>query len=323
MGTSAIAGTEVTGIPANRSPNKPAAATAATRVRRRRRNSLPPWVFVVPAVVMFTVFFLLPNVLNFVYPFTNWSGYHSQINLVGLANFRELMQAGTLTSSLRVTLEYAALAGFFQNAFGLGLALLLEHDTWLNRVLRALFFLPVLISALAVGYIFQALLAPDGALNAMIGAITGGTVHIPWLGSTTWTIIVVAAVHGWKWMGLAMLIYLAGLKSVPTELVDAATVDGAGRWQCFRRVRWPLLAPALTFNVAAALIGSLNTFDIVQATTGGGPADSTQVLDIYIFRVFGEGLYAQATAMSLMLFLVATCLAVPLVTMLRRRERAL
>ncbi len=277
----------------------------------------------VPGVALFAAFFLIPNLLNFVYPFTNWSGYHDDVRFTGLTNLRALAHDGTLGSALRITLEYAAAAALCQNVFGLGLALLLERNTTLNRVLRAVFFLPVLISALAVGYIFQALLSPHGALNAGIAALAGHPVTIAWLGSTTWTLFVVAVVHGWKWMGLAMLVYLAGLKSVPEEMVEAARIDGASRWQTFSRVRWPLLAPALTFNVAAALIGSLNTFDIVQATTGGGPAHTTQVLDIYVFQVFGEGLYAQATAMSLVLFLVATLLAVPLVTYLRHRERAL
>lgn len=298
-------------------------AAARPRVRKSGSVALPPWGFVVPAVVVFAAFFLLPIMLNFVYSLTNWSGFHEDVQFTGLTNFRSLLQDGSIGSALRITLEYAALASLFQNLFGLGLALLLERDTRLNRILRTLFFLPVLISGLAVGYIFQALLEPNGAFNAALGAILGHHVTIPWLGSPSWTLVVVTFVHGWKWMGLAMLVYLAGLKSVPDQLIEAARIDGASRWQTFRRVRWPLLAPAVTFNVAAALIGSLNTFDIVQGTTGGGPADSTQVLDIYIFRVFGDGLYAQATAMSLVLFLVATLLAVPLVTFLRHRERVL
>ena len=287
------------------------------------RQTLPPWGFVVPAIAVFGIFFLVPNLLNFVFPFTNWSGYHASIDFTGLNTFASLAEDGTLTGSLIITLVYAFLAAAFQNLFGFGLALLLERDTRLNRVLRALFFLPVLISALAVGYIFQALLAPAGALNAALSAISGHTAATAWLGDTTWTLVVVSAVHGWKWMGLAMLVYLAGLKSVPHELVEAAHIDGASHWQALWRIRWPLLAPAVTFNVAAALIGSLNTFDIVQATTGGGPAGSTQVLNIYIFRVFGQGLYAQATAMSLVLFIVAAVIAVPLVIYLRRRERVL
>jgi raffinose/stachyose/melibiose transport system permease protein len=148
-------------------------------------------------------------------------------------------------------------------------------------------------------------------------------VDVPWLGSTTWTLLLLTVIHSWKWMGLAMLVYLAGLKSIPADVTEAAALDGAGAWRAFWSVRFPMLAPALTFNVTLALIGSMNTFDIVQATTTGGPADSTQVFDIYMFRIFGEGLYAQASAMSLVLFAVVVVIAIPVILGLRRRERVL
>ncbi|WP_255954925.1 carbohydrate ABC transporter permease [Streptomyces odontomachi] len=282
-----------------------------------------PWWFALPAVLVFGVFFLVPNLLNFVYPFTDWSVYHQAIHGAGLSNFRTIVHDGSLLADLRTTLLYAVLAAFFQNGFGLVLALLLEEDSRFNRFFRAVFFLPVLISALAVGYLFQALLSQDGAVNGALSALTGHHVDIPWLGSTTWTLVLVTMVHGWKWMGLAMLIYLAGLKGIPGDMLEAARVDGAGPWRTFWSIRFPMLAPAVTFNVTTALIGSMNTFDIVQATTGGGPASSTEVFNIYMFRVFGQGLYAQASAMSLVLFLVVLVVAIPLVTGLRRREQLL
>jgi raffinose/stachyose/melibiose transport system permease protein len=276
-----------------------------------------PWWFALPAVVVFAGFFLLPNLLNFFYPFTDWSAYHPDISFTGFDNFTTIADDGSLLRAIRTTLVYAALAALFQNVFGLVLALLLEQDTRFNRFFRAVFFLPVLISALAVGYVFQALLDQDGAVNQLLGT------DIPWLGSTTWTMVLVSAIHGWKWMGLAMLIYLAGLKGIPGDMLEAAKVDGAGAWRTFWSIRFPMLAPAVTFNVTTALIGSMNTFDIVQATTGGGPASSTEVFNIYMFRVFGQGLYAQASAMSLVLFLVVVAVAIPLVIGLRRREQML
>nr|WP_269330032.1 sugar ABC transporter permease [Kineosporia babensis] len=218
---------------------------------------------------------------------------------------------------------YAALVAVFQNLFGLVLALLLERDTAVNRAVRVAFFVPVVMSALAVGYIFQALLKPEGALNQILGFLAGRTVEIAWLGSTTWTIVVVALVHAWKWMGLSMLIYLAGLKTINSEVIEAARIDGAGWWKTFLAIRFPLLAPAITFNVATALLGSMNGFDIVQATTAGGPGGSTELLNIWVFRTFGQGLFAQATTMSLVLFVAVTVLAFPVIRTLRRREDVL
>jgi len=297
----------------------------ATRrsARRSGRSSNHPLIFLAPAFAVITVFFVVPTAMNFVYPFTDWSAFKPGIRSAGFSNFHDILADGSLVSSLRITLIYAALVALFQNLFGLGLAVLLERDTRVNRFARALFFLPVLMSALAVGYVFQAMLKPEGAVNGVIGSLIGRHVTVPWLGSTTWTIVIIALVHSWKWMGLAMLVYLAGLKSIPEDLQEAARIDGAGRWKAFRLIRLPLLAPAVTFNVATALLGTMNGFDVVQATTGGGPARSSEVLNIFIFRTFGQGLYAQSTAMSLVLFLAILVLAVPLVLTLRRREQIL
>ncbi|ANJ28722.1 ABC transporter permease [Agromyces aureus] len=276
-----------------------------------------------PALVVLVVFFFIPTVFNFVYAFTDWSSFKSGINFVGWDNFVSLFSSGQLLGALWVTLVYAVLVAVFQNVFGLALALLLERDTPLNRGLRVAFFIPVIMSALAVGYIFQAMLKPDGAVNSIIGTIIGQPVDIAWLGSTTWTIVVVALVHAWKWMGLSMLIYLAGLKTIDGDILEAAKLDGASWWTTFRSIRFPLLAPAVTFNVATALLGSMNGFDIVQATTAGGPGGTTELLNIFIFRTFGQGLFAQATTMSLVLFLLVAVLAFPVIRTLRKREDVL
>lgn len=310
-------------VPRNAS-SRPHVSRPPTAIRlRSRAGHQHPWTFVAPAFLVLGVFLILPTILNSIYPFTDWSAFKSQIGFAGLENFRSVMADGSLTAALRITLTYAVLVAVFQNLLGLLLAVLLERDTALNRVARALFFLPVLISALAAGYIFQAILKPDGALNQVLSAVLGHSVSTAWLGSTTWTIVVVSLVHAWKWMGLSMLVYLAGLKTVPADLVEASRIDGASGWQVLRKIKFPMLAPAITFNVATALLGTLNGFDIVQATTAGGPARQTEVLNLFIYRTFGSGLYAQATTMSLVLLLTVLIIAVPLVTYLRRRERAL
>ncbi|MEU7835311.1 sugar ABC transporter permease [Nonomuraea sp. NPDC049129] len=286
------------------------------------RHTHPMW-FLIPAFAILFVFFFLPTLFNFIYAFTDWSSFKSEIRPVGLDNLTDLLSDGTLFSALRITVSYAVLVALFQNLFGFGLAVLLERDTWLNRVARLFFLIPVLMSALAVGYVFQALLKPNGSLNGLLGGLLGHPVSVAWLGDTTWTLVVVSVIHAWKWMGLSMLIYLAGLKTVPEDVTEAARMDGASPWQAFWSIRFPLLAPAVTFNVATALLGSMNGFDIVQATTGGGPARSTEILNIFIYRTFGQGLFAQATTMSLVLFLLVGLLAFPVIRILRKREKIL
>jgi raffinose/stachyose/melibiose transport system permease protein len=276
-----------------------------------------------PAFLILIVFFFIPNILNFIYAFTDWSAFKNAINWAGFDQFETLASNNLLVSDIRTTIIFAVLVAIFQNVFGLSLALLLERDTRVNRTARAFFFLPVLMSALAVGYLFQALLRPDGALNGALSFLTGTTVSTAWLGSTTWTIVVVALVNAWKWTGLSMLIYLAGLKSMPEDILEAARIDGASWWKTLWGVRFPLLAPAVTFNVATGLLGSLNSFDVVQATTQGGPARSTEVLNIFIYHTFGTGLFALATSMSLILLILVAALAFPVIALLRRRENVL
>ncbi|MEA9984117.1 MULTISPECIES: carbohydrate ABC transporter permease [Subtercola] len=312
---------------AERGARPPGLRQAPQRPKRGRRQvaearSYPSW-FLFPAFAVLAIFFFVPTILNFVYAFTNWSAFHSGISFAGIDNFVSLLSDGSLLKAVRVTLVYAVLVALFQNLFGFALALFLERDTRLNRVARVLFFVPVLLSPLAVGYIFQALLKPEGALNGILGLFAGGAVTIPWLGDTTWTIVVVALIQSWKWMGLTMLIYLAGLKTMPEDVLEAARIDGASWWRTLTSVRFPLLAPALTFNVATALLGSLNGFDVVQAATAGGPAQTTEVVNIFIYRTFGQGLYAQATTMSLILFLIVVIIAFPVIRYLRKREDVL
>lgn len=271
-------------------------------------------------LALFAAFFLVPNVLNFGYAFTDWNAYRDEVNFIGLKNFEQLLVTDTLWSGLRITLTYTLLVVFFQNLLGLGFALALEKSTRANAVLRVFIFIPVLISPLAAGYVFRGLLAYDGVYNQILSFISGTEVRIEWLGNLDWVLVIVAMVHAWKWFGLTTLFYIAGLSTVPHELVEAARIDGAGYWTTFFRIKWRMIAPAVTINVALAFIGTLNSFEVILATTGGGPARATEVLNIFIFEQFGTGNFGRSTAMSLVLFLTVLVLAIPLISILRRRE---
>lgn len=307
-----------------RSTTSPTTTTdPRTRARRGRPKHDHPLFFLVPAGAMLLVFFVVPTVMNFAYAFSDWSAFKKTIEFNGLDNLRSLFTSGALLADIRITIIYALLVALFQNFFGLALAVLFEKDTALNRMGRTLFFVPVLMSALAAGYIWQAILKTDGALNEILGWGLGTDVRIQWLGSTTWTLVILAVVHAWKWMGFSMLTYLAGLKTIDEEILEAAAIDGASKTAMFWRIKFPLIAPALTFNVATALLGSMNSFDIVQSLTNGGPGGSTEILNLFIWRTFGKGLYAQSTTMSLVLFVLVTLMAIPLITALRRRENSI
>lgn len=269
---------------------------------------------------VFSLFFVLPNVLNFALSLTNWNTYSDIIKFIGLDNFIDLVSSGTLWNDLRVTVVFAVLVAIFQNGIGLALAVALEKSTRGNGLLRTLLFIPVLFSPLSTGYLFKGLLAYDGPANQILSTISGREVHVNFLASTSTTIVVVAAVHAWKYFGMTMLIYIAGLSAIPEELSEAAKIDGANAWQSFWRIKWPMLAPALTVNLTLTLIGSLNAFDVILATTGGGPARTTEVFNIFVFQQFGSGAFGVSTAMALILFLTVVVVAIPLISYLRSRE---
>jgi raffinose/stachyose/melibiose transport system permease protein len=304
-------------------PSRPAAAARPGPVgsRPRSRPQSAAWRhrlgtsgFLLPALTVIAIFYVIPNLLDFALAFTNWSTYSEVIKFTGLTNFRDLLQEGALTNDLRVTVEYAAVVMIAQNLAGLALALALERTSRINSFFRSLFFLPVLISPLATGYVFKAILADNGPVNGLLG------IDVSWLGSTDWTIVVVALVNAWKFMGINMLVYIAGLNAIPGELVEAARVEGASWIQVTRRVKLPLLAPAVTFNVVATLIGAFNTFDIVFAMTQGGPGISTQVLNSFIQQQYAQGYYGYSIAMGLLLLGLVCVVAFPSLFLLRRRE---
>ncbi len=288
---------------------------------RRMRPGI--WL-AVPAITLVVMFYVIPNVLNFVLSFTDWSSRRPNPQFIGTDRFEELLGDEDVWNALWTTLRFAIIVMVIENIVALSLALGLEKSSRFNTGMRTVFFLPVLISPLAAGYVFLGILQTQGALNGILGGFTAlvdlPVPRIEWLADSTWTLVLIACIHGWKYGGIHMLIYIAGLKAIPHEVIEAARIDGAGRWDTIRRVKMPLLAPAFTFNIALTLVGALSIFDIIIATTRGGPGRATEVLNMVVFQVFGSGRFSYATAVSLVLFVVILLVAFPLIWFLRRRE---
>jgi ABC-type sugar transport system permease subunit len=277
-------------------------------------------IFLALPATVYGVLFLLPNVFSLFMAFTNWSTHLTSIEFVGLRNFGDLWADGSLSRAISATFRYAIVVTVVQNGGAFLLALALERATRFNIAARTILFLPVLISGLAAGYIFKGVFDPAGVLNQGLAVVTGQPVRAVWLGSLDFTLYVVALVHAWKFMGLAALIYIAGLISIPKDLLDAAKIDGANEWQVIRRIKIPLIAPALTFNLSLTIIGTLSAFDLILAMTRGGPGFSTEVLNLVIQRLFQTGSFGYATAASVVLVALVLIVAVPTILILRRRE---
>jgi raffinose/stachyose/melibiose transport system permease protein len=275
--------------------------------------------FALPAFAFVGVFFLAPLFLNVPLSFSSWTTYRSAIVWNGLTNFNVLYSQGYLINAIWVTVAYSVIAMLVQNVVSLSLAYALRESTLLNGFFRSVFFLPVLISPLAVGYIWRGILDPAGPVDSFISFFWPGF-NFSWLGQTSTALPAVAFVDAWKWIGLTTLVYIAGINAVPHELHEAARMDGANAWNTFWHITFPLLAPAFTFNVAVTLIGAFSAYDVIQATTGGGPGSSTRSINVLLRIQWGMGNFGTGSALGLIVTVMVIVVAVPLVGYLRRRE---
>ncbi len=299
----------------------PPMAAFGKGLARRSRSSVAGgwWIFIVPITVAVSLLYFLPLLVNLYLAFTNWSGFHNRIDFTGLKNFRTLFDQYSLLSQVRLTVTYAVTASLIGNLSALSLALALERRSVTNQLFRAVFFIPVLLSPLATGYVWAGILDPAGPLNQGISLIGDGFEYA-WLGSKTLAIFIVAAVDAWKWLGFFTIVYIAGLSTVPVELKESAVSMGANGWQVFRHAKLPFLAPAMTYNITVTLIGAMSTFDIILATTRGGPGNATRVLNVLTLDQFGIGYFGLASATQLVVTIMVTITAIPLVRFLRSRE---
>jgi len=274
----------------------------------------------VPGLILIILFFVLPFTFGSIFAFVDWTSYREELRWAGFDNFRLIGELGVLSHAVKVTAIFAFAVMVIQNFVSLSLAVALQKSSKINSVFRTLFFIPVLMSPLAAGYIWSAILRPEGPLNQLISIVVPGEFDYAWLGHETSALLSVAAIESWKWSGLVTLVYIAGLNGVPTSVLEAAKIDGASAWQRFWRVKFPLMAPAFTFNVVVSLVGSLSAFDVIMSTTNGGPGNATSVLNVALYQQYSQGFFGTSSAISLVVTLLVLCTAVPLVAWLRRRE---
>jgi len=304
-------------------PEQTAVRSSDPTPRRRkspRDGGHWPW-FALPAVVLVAVFFALPFALNAGFAFSDWSGFSDEIGFNGIDNFRTLIDQEIFWPAVRTTLLYAVCMLVFAMAVSLTLALALESTTRINTVFRSLFFIPVLISPLAAGYIWKGMLAPNGPINGMLSFLLPGTVDTAWLGDPTTALPAVALIEAWKWSGLITLVYIAGLKAIPKEMLEAATIDGANAWQKFRYLTLPMISPFLMIAVIIRGIDAIKSFDIIYAMTQGGPGTASETINIYLYNTaFSYYDIGYGSAMAVVFFILIVALSFMLLMMRQRTK---
>jgi raffinose/stachyose/melibiose transport system permease protein len=300
----------------------PATARRPARGRRRRGLLTPPWWFVAPALLVYAVVVLYPTIAGVLYAFTDWSGIGSR-SFNGLANFRTLFGDERAMGSLRNTLLLTVAIVVVQTGVGLLLALGVHARIKSRTALRVIFFAPAVVSPVMVAFLWKYVYNPDpgAGLNGVLGAVGLGGLRQDWLGNPSLALWSVAGMVVWQYAGYSMVIFLAGLEGVPVELHEAAMIDGAGRFQRFRYVTWPLLAPSLTINVMLSTIGGLKLFDQVYAATGGGPGYASETLSTVLYKqAFVYGKFGYSTAIALVLALFVAAVSLVQIAYLRGRE---
>jgi ABC-type sugar transport system permease subunit len=278
--------------------------------------------FILPSFVFYTAFVILPTVGSSYYSLTSWDGISSNIRFIGLENFREIWSSSRVHNAFYNTLLLAVVLVVLENIVALALAMIVDQVRWLSKLFRSIFYLPVLMSGIVMGFIWVILLNYNfGVVNQLLDLIGLSAWKRDWLGDPDFAMISIILSTVWKSAGYYMVIYLAGLQGIPKELLEAASIDGAGSWQRFRHVTFPLLAGAMTVCIILSMINALKIFDQIAVMTDGGPGFETETLTYIIYKVaFGELRQGFGTALGIVLFLIILIVSVIQVRVLRGRE---
>ncbi|WP_049562825.1 carbohydrate ABC transporter permease [Nonomuraea sp. SBT364] len=247
------------------------------------RDPVTGLLFVLPVLVLFLIFRIFPSLGAAGMSLTNWN-IGGEWSFVGADNYARLLDDVNFWLSLRVTLVYAAIYVPLTVLVALGTALLLNQVVFMRGLFRGMLFLPYVTSFVLAGIVWRWIYEFDGLINGLIGKM--GLGPVAFLEEASLVLPALAVVSVWKGFGYSMLILLAGLKSIPGSYLEAATVDGAGPWQKFRRITLPLLKPTLFFVLIIETIGAFQVFDTIYVMTGGGPARATYTL---IYGIYDHG----------------------------------
>ncbi|WP_353710485.1 sugar ABC transporter permease [Arthrobacter sp. K5] len=299
----------------------PAPAAVARRAehqaRRRKGKSPYPYWFYLPAAVVYTALFLVPTFASFFFSFTRWT--LTDFTFIGLDNFVQFFQEPALLKGLTNTFIYGAVTSTLKVVLGMLLAVLLTSRIIARGYLRSVIFFPVLLSSIGVGIVFTVLMDPSkGMINEALAVV--GIEGPAWLVDPAWALLSVAMVDVWKGVGLATVIYIAGIVSIPQEYFEAAKMDGASSVKCFFNITLPLARPATATVIILSLIGGLRSFDLIWAMTKGGPGFTSDVIASVIFKQYQAGFYGLSTAGNVVLFLIVTAIILPLSMFLNRKE---
>ncbi len=267
------------------------------------------WIilFSIVPLAIYTIIVIIPLFSSFYYSFTDWNGFNPDFNWIGFDNFAKVFRDKLFAKAIENTVIWMAAAVILPVGGGLTLALLLHEGIWGANFYKSLFYLPICLSLAVIGQVWIWIYQPDwGLINTVLRGLNLGHLTIAWLANTKTALAAVIIAWSWQQIGLAMVIFLAGLTSIPSELTEAAEIDGASYLKSLRHVVIPLLSPATIVVVALSIINSLKSFDVVYMMTGGGPFHTTDTLAMFMYlESFKKYYMGYGSAIAVVLFLIA------------------
>lgn len=290
---------------------------------RRRKQGLIAWLFALPFVLVFTVFMLGPLLSSFVMSFTDFTSRDVQtplaVGFVGVDQYADLFSDPQFLKSMLNTAYFVVVGIPLTMVVALALAVALNSGIERFRTFfRVGFYTPVVTSIVAVAVVFRFILQPEGLLNTVLGWV--GITGPDWLNSTTFAMPALILLAVWRNMGTLMIIFLAGLQTIPAEVKEAASIDGAGAWKRFTKITLPLLRPTLLLGAVLLSVGYLQFFEEPFVMTRGGPLDATLSISYFTFNQFGFGKYGYASAASYVLFVAIALLSIVQFRALRSKD---
>lgn len=265
------------------------------------------YLFFVPGLLLYSIFFIYPTISALFYSFTDWDGLSDAYQFVGIGNYERALTGDTIfRKTVGNNLKFMLVVVIFQTIAALAFALIVLKNTKTNLFLRALYFFPTILSSVSVAFIWSFIYDPSlGILNQILELLGLDFLRQNWLGNADIAIYSLAITQVWFHAGQMLIIFVAGLQAIPEDLYEVAKIEGASKWQTFRNVTWPLLAPSATIVIAYTTIQSFKAFDLVFAMTGGGPNNSTQIIATYIFDVaFRSYNFGYASSISVLFMII-------------------
>lgn len=271
------------------------------------KTSKTIYLFFLPGLLLYSIFFLYPTASALFYSFTDWDGLSDTYQFIGTQNYeRALTGDSVFRKTVGNNMKFMLMVVIFQTLAALVFALIVLKNTKTNLFLRALYFFPTILSSVSVAFIWSFIYDPSlGILNQILELAGLDFLKQNWLGNSDIAIYSLAVTQIWFHAGQMLIIFVAGLQAIPEDLYEVARIEGASKWQTFQKVTWPLLAPSATIVIAYTTIQSFKAFDLVFAMTGGGPNNSTQIIATYIFDVaFRSYNFGYASSISVLFMII-------------------